>query len=297
MAINLGQVTFNIVDINPDNVATIFQTFLDRGSKVTGVPLDELDVGLSELPADGEPITLVSLLEKGMPIFDAVTWLGAGQPASHPLQVNPVKTADRIPSMSQISDALIYTFFLLLTQARYPQDGGGNAAPRIPHFLQQVLALREPQSHYLRIICSFSPEKFDPKWIRTVQFANFGQEIMSRFGLGVAGYRLFSPFKLYQPRTGLTPALTNACAFARAVAVAPPSWNIHPITRNPAVLNARGNLNKNLANLILEVFTTEQITEMVTSRVLFAVPVRDPTHRNYLTWGAADDITGDAPIF
>lgn len=159
------------------------------------------------------------------------------------------------------------------------------------------MGMEEEQHIYVERICSFEPQKFDPAWARFVSFGGFGQEVLSRFGLGVAGYRLFGPFGLYEPKVGLSPALSDAYSFARSLATAPASWDIHPLTRDPNVLAKRGNLNKNLGNLILDVFTEEQIDEMVKTKILYAKPEREPAHRQYLLWEREDDISGNAQIF
>lgn len=138
------------------------------------------------------------------------------------------------------------------------------------------MGMDKDQSVYINLLCFFSPQKFSPAWIRHANYENMGQEALSRFGLGVAGYRMFGPLKLYTPRAGLSTELQAAYEFARTVSVSPPTWEVHP--RNTAVLTSRGNLNKNLNNRILECFTTEQIAEMVAAKVLYKVPVREPNY-------------------
>jgi len=304
MSIASGNISFNVVDINTADVARVFQTFLDRGSKITGVSLDDINLNVNPIPANPSTATLVDLLKAGMKLFDAVVWITAGRPNSHPLKRDPAIQQDTIPSMSAIASAVVYNFFFLLTQARYPMFSkeqeakkDNKDAPRVPNFLTTILGMKESQTVYVNMLTSFPPEQFDPAWIKDVRFENFGQEIMARFGLGVAGYRLFAPFKLYTPKDNLSQALQDSYAFARAVAVHEPTWAIHPVTRDPAVLTARGNLNKNLGNLILECFDDAQIAEMVKARVLYATPVRAAEHNNYKTWAKVDDISGQNYIF
>jgi hypothetical protein len=292
-----GVPDFGLIHISPEEVAKSFQTYLDTASKLTGVSLDDISRNVYELPPDVNRITLVDLIKRGMKLFDAVVWLTAGKPASHPLSLDPSMSKDAIPSLHDVARAVFYCYFMLVTQARYPASRGTAEAPKIPNFLRTIMGMDSDQHIYVEKICSFAPQKFDPAWARHVQFEGFGQEVLSRFGLGVAGYRLFGPFALYNAKPGLTPELQRAFKFARSVATAPSSWNVHPLTRNPNILTARGNLNKNLGNLILEVFSESDIAEMVTAKILFGKPVKEPNHRNYNTWGEHDDITGTAYIF
>jgi hypothetical protein len=293
----LGNADFKVIDIDPKQVAEGLQLYLERGSKLTGVSLDDIDRSVMAVPTDPKKSTLAELIGLGMKLFDAIVWLSAGRPSNYPLQADVSKKADSIPSLHDIARSVFYTYFFLVTQARYPVKTGGVDPPAVANFLRVVMGMDEPQGNYIGKICSFSPQKFDPAWVKWVNFGNMGQEALSRFGLGVAGYRMFGPFKIYSARGGLSPELQSAIAFARKVAMANPSWDVHPLTRKPEVLTRRGNLNKNLGNLILEVFTDEQIDEMVKSKMLFKKPDKEPNYRNYLTWSSEDDITGTSLIF
>jgi len=296
-AATLGNPDFRVIDIDARQVAIAFQNYLIRGSQLTGVSLDDINTSLHTLPPAPATATLAQLIEGGMKLFDAIVWMTAGRPAAYPLTLDPAMSAETSPSMHEIARAVFYTYFFLLTQARYPVSSATGEKPAVANFLRTVMGMDLDQSVYINLICSFAPQKFNPAWVKFVNFENLGQEVLSRFGLGVAGYRMFGPFKLYTPRAGLTPELTRAFNFARNVAISPPTWDVHPLTRNPAVLTARGNLNKNLNNLILDCFTPEQIAEMVTAKVLYKSPEREPNYMNYKTWTENDDISGQTNIF
>lgn len=155
------------------------------------------------------------------------------------------------------------------------------------------MGLTEPQGNYVNKICTFNATQFDPRWIKYIQVDKFGQEALSRFGLGVAGYRIFAPFKYTVPKDNLSPELILAVASAKSVAEAAPTWAIHPITRDPKILTRLGNLNKNLTNLILEVFEKDQIDIMVKNKALYEYPTLRTAFTQYRTWAATDDISGN----
>jgi len=292
-----GVPDFKIVDVAPLEIAKALQVYLDRGSKLTGVSLDDIKVAIAKKIDDPSKATLVDLMNSGMKIFDALVWLAAGRPKSHPLTVDAAMNVKDIPSLHDVARSVFYCYFFLLTQARYPVRSSSLKEPQTPRFLTTVMGLAEKQSHYVEMVCSFEPEKLDKNWIRHVNFKGLGQETVSRFGLGVAGYRLFGPFKLYTPAKEYSDDLANAVAFATKIAKSPPTWGIHPATRDPTILTRRGNLNKNLGNLILDVFTDDQIDEMVNTKVLYQKPMREPNSRNYYQWSPEDDISGSAHIF
>lgn len=288
----IGDPKFGLVHIDPQETAKAFQKYLDTASKLTGVSLDDISLVVSELPADSNKASIAELTSKGMRLFDAVVWITAGRPTTHPLVADPSMTPDKIPSSHEIARSVFYCYFMLVVQARYPASQNDSDPPKIPNFLKTIMGMDKPQHTYVEAVCSFNPTKFDPKWAKYVKFQGFGQEVLSRFGLGVAGYRMFGPFGLYKPGKTLTPELTAAYNFARSVSMTPATWSIHPLTRDPNVLTKRGNLNKNLTNLLLDCFTEEQLKEMEVAKIIYKMPEREPTHRNYLTWAENDDISG-----
>lgn len=293
----VGVPDFGIIHIDPVTVAAAFQTYLNAASKITGVSLDDIELGVHAPPSDLASCTLVDLLKGGMRLFDAVVWLTAGRPASHPVTADAAKTRSDIPTLQQVARAVFYCYFMLITQARYPASRNQEDKPVIPKFLKTIMGMTADQHTYVETVCSFTPQQFDPKWAQHVRFDGMGQEVLSRFGLGVAGYRMFGPFVLYETRPDISQNLRNAVEFARTVGLSPATWSIHPLTRDPNILKSRGNLNKNLGNLILDVFTDEIIDEMVAAKVIFRKPEREPTHRNYLSWARDDNISGAARIF
>jgi len=293
----VGVPDFGLIHINPEETAKAFQTYLETASKLTGVSLDDIQRTVIRMPQDVSKVTLAELLQAGMKLFDAIVWLTAKRPTSHPLELDPAMKKEDIPSMHDVARAVFFCYFMLVTQSRYPVSRNTAEKPRIPNFLRTIMGMEKEQHVYVETVCSFEPQKFDPKWARHVQFQGFGQEVLSRFGLGVAGYRLFGPFGLYDAKPDMLASLQPAFDFAKQIAKSPASWEIHPLTRNPDVLARRGNLNKNLGNLILDAFREEDIDEMVKAKILFAKPEREPTHRNYHQWNKTDDISGTAFIF
>jgi hypothetical protein len=293
---NFGRPAFGTVNIDTKRVAEALTVYLRQGSNIVGVSLDEISMSVTAKTATETP-NLVELLAVGMKLFDAMVWLSAGRPATHPLIVDPTYTAASVPDMMTICRSVFYIYFFLLTQAHYPAWGPNDTASNTPSFLKNLMGMSDSQTVYTQRLFSFSPNKFDPRWVRYIKFDGFGQEALSRFGLGVAGYRMFAPFKLYEAGRELTEAQRAAFTFASTVAKNKATWAIHPVTRDPNILTSRGNLNKNLGNLMLEVFTDEQFDEMTKAKVLYGKPIKQPTVTNYKTWQDVDDISGTDYIF
>ncbi|KAG6057565.1 hypothetical protein E4U16_006784 [Claviceps sp. LM84 group G4] len=290
---------FGIVHVDPKEVALILQPFLNRGSKLTDeVTVDDISTKVLSVPDKPDQATLEDLLAIGMKFFDAVIWLRAKDKSGHPLQADPTMKPDDIPSTEEISQSVFYCYFMLLTQARYPPDD--HEIKKVPRFLSVLMGMDKEPSYYVSKICTFELRRMNPTWIKQINCPSLTAKKLFMFRLGVAGYRMFVPFDLFDAREGLPDNLVSAFTFARAVARAPASWNVHPLTRPQgpqAAITRRGNLKQNLGNLILDVFTEEQVDEMVKQRILFKKPDRDVAHREYLQWAAEDDISGTANVF
>jgi len=283
-----------VVHIDPILVATALQQYVKNGSKITGVDVKEINLNITDKIADIGSVTLPILLENGMKLFDAIVWLSAERSIRPDLVVDPSMKSAGVPSMNEIAKALFYVYFFILTQARYPGVGTGEQLIKVPKFLTSVMGLDKGQEYYKSIVCSFNIAQFDPAWVRNIRFQGLGQEFLSRAGLGVAGYRLFGPFKLYSLKEGVSADVQRAYQVAQAFAKAPATWLVHPVTRSPDLLTSMGNLNKNLGNLILECFTDEEIVEMEKNRIIFARPEKDPAHRNWKQWTLESfDFSGD----
>jgi hypothetical protein len=87
-------------------------------------------------------------------------------------------------------------------------------------------------------------------WIKHVKLKQFGLEVMRRHRLHSAGYQLFNIFKVYEAKKDLPENLRDAFIFAKAVATSPPTWDVHPLTRDPDIPWRRVDLDENLINSI-----------------------------------------------
>lgn len=288
---------FSDLPLDVTELGALLAKFVTHGSKRHSLSLEDLNIGLIEDIRQGEELNLDTLLKHGARLVDSVVWLAYHGPNDPPPSRDAARMAVRLPSMNDYSRAMFYIYFFLLTQARYPPRAAGGDRVHVAQILKNVFGMREQPFHYVDICFGFDPEKFDPAWVKAVPTGRLGQEALNRLGLGVAGYRLFAPFKLYNVKDDAPNAIRDAAEFARTVATAPPTWAIHPLTRNPDVLARRGNLNKNLANLILEAFTADEIAEMVQLKILPVQPVHEPRCKEYKRWSAEDDISGDDFIF
>jgi len=140
--------------------------------------------------------------------------------------------------------------------------------------------------YYANQLATFDLTRLDPGWVRYVNMAGLDQAARSRFGLGVAGYRMLSPFKTTRVRDDAPDHIKAAAEVAKSIATAAPNWDIHPATRSVAFLTRYGAINDNCGNLMLEAFTQEQLTELAASKQIFSIPVKKSHVNNYQHWTA-----------
>lgn len=280
--VNLGTAAWADVELDVNEVATILTSFVDRGSKLNTVSVDDPDTAVLTGADPTRMTNVIECLGAGMKLFDAIVWLKSNKQKA--LTTSMSLTAETVPKLAEVARAVFYVYFFLLTQARYPNVGTKNQIDQTPAFLTKILGMNEGQKHYAELICGFEINKFNPQWIKYYKSTRLGQEAISRFGLGVAGYRLCAPFKHQVPDAPDAEKYKDAIAFAAYIATSPANWAIHPVTRDPSFLTAVGNFNNNLNNLILQVYKEETIKEMVKIKVLYQHPVRDIRAKEYTTW-------------
>lgn len=287
---------FGIISIDVELVGKYLSEFVRVGSNRYNIA----DTDLAILTTDATPAHFVSVneaLEKGTKLFDALYYF-AQHKDKRKMPVNdPQATANSQIGMRKVASALFYVYFFLLTRAQVPSGTGVTPGKDVPNFLFAVMGLQDPPQQYAETLASFKLSQADHRWIESVRTPILGQEAISRIGLGVAGYRLLAPFKLYPRTRGMAPNVERAARLAEAIAKADADWSIHPITRDPGILNRLGNLNKNLANLLLDAYTPEEIDEMVKAKAIFEKPNRDIKHTNYLSWFNTASFALTKPIF
>lgn len=288
MSIPLGSIRFNVVDYNARRIQEAIQQFLAFGSKRGHVMITDLQVVSDQPTIPTRFVNIEEAITHGTKFFDAAMYF------SLPDNEKPIIVArvnDGTPhtkNMGEIGEALFFIFFYLLTRARPPVRTGEDSTHPVPRFLTSVLGLTRGVATYLSYASSFDLLKMDHRWIRHVNMGELGIETLNRFGLGVAGYRAISPFRLLNPRPDITQAERDAYEFLRAIALAPADWAIHPTTRDPNILSRFGNINKNAGNLMLTIFTPEDLQTLVNSKALFSLPERNLGYTNYKTWQARD---------
>jgi len=306
-AAQVNNLRIDVISFSAEELANQLLPFIEQGSKISSLTRDDLNVykvaygKSSSISVDeriDEDSDIAALLSVGQnKFFDVLFWLSLPKderPAMREITENQV--AEAIP-IGEICSALFVQYFFILTRGRVSEATTSNLGTDLPKFIHTVMNLRDSPKDYSDRLASFSLHKLGYEWVRYVPFGKISREAVSRFGLGVAGYRLLAPFRLLTPRRDLEQNLLDAVEVARSMATQPASWDIHPSTRHNDILNEYGPLNANLSNLMLEVFDHGDLRTLVEQKALFKFPVHDPTATNYRTWSDLYVTDGRARIF
>lgn len=289
----------DVIRVNTREVAEAFATFLTIGSRIINLSIDQLNVTANDDTIDAGTATVVNLIEHGNPVFNALLYVKL--PLGNRPAVVRVPHADRKAAIphGEIASAIFFQYFMIMTRGSPSDADDATAGTRVPKFLGTVLQLRQTPKYYHDILASFPLSAIGNDWVRYVQIGGLSTEARSRLSLGVAGYRVLAPFRYLSPhgRDTWTTEHENAYRVALQMAQLPASWDWHPATRDPNLTQRFGPLNANLNQLALMSFTGDDLANLVTTRAIFAVPVDNPTVRDWMSWTAAPTLGRNSNIF
>lgn len=294
---SLGVLDFRTILLNPEHIASAFDSFVKQGSVIHHLSIDDIKIRVHSLATDSPLVSIADGLAKGANLFDTVAYFSLPATSRPAVIVDQNYLLANVPTLASVARAVFIAYFFLLTQARYPGVGTGEQLTQMPSFIVTILGDTRSQAAVKELLATFDITKFNPAWIRNTTFRGMGQEALSRFGLGVAGYRLITVYKHYKIKDGVPQNLVAAVEEMKRIADTPFDWDVHPITRHPDVLSRYGNINKNSSNLILEVFDDATIDIMLHNKALYAKPVAEPSHTNYKSWGEVTKYDFTNPIF
>lgn len=289
----IGNLQFKNIVINPYDVANACRDFLIHGSKKNVISVSDLTIVSDQQTQPPAFVDLAMAMKHGTKFFDAVAYFSMPHNARPKILVADNVDLPDARGMNDVAEALFYQLFHVMV--RGTPNSANNENGQIPGFLKNVRGLKEMPAVYANRICSFDLMKIDWRFIRLLPWNEISQEATNRLGLGLAGYRMLSPFKHYPADKTLTAAEENAIKIAITMATAPADWAIHAVTRSADFIQQFGNLNANLKNLITRAYSAETIEMMVVNKLLYERPTFDARHQQFLSW--PQEIVLSDPIF
>jgi len=249
--------------------------------------------------SDGRtPDNLAGLLMNGTKLFDALYYLHMPDDQRPESRASIEESIKGKPAIDLAKRNLLLLYIYIMLRGSYPNTDGRNINTDIPAFMMNILGMKDSPTDLSKSLCSFRIEKVLIEWVKHVRLDQLAQPIRQRIALGLPGYRMMTPFKLYECRPDVSEAVRRAYDWISKIARAPPDWSIFSATRSPQLIVKFGSLNRALGNLILKCFTNEQIDEMISDkvRILFAKPVYDPRANHWIHWADEGDLLLSDPI-
>jgi len=184
--------------------------------------LGVVSVGDLQVYANAEgapPKTIVEAMENGTLFFDAVYYFAndTGTDVTLMPKVDTGMTKDQL--ITTAKQRLLWTALFLMLRGSYPESVGNDVGRDVPAFLRNICGMNESPANVAQGLASFDLKKIEPVWIRGITWSTFAAAIKQRLGLGLAGYRMLGPFKLYPCRADAPDEAKEAYEWVRAIAV------------------------------------------------------------------------------
>jgi len=266
--IPVGDVNFGVVRIDSTAIGTALQEFIQTGSQRGQISKDDLEI----IYREGTDITsfrdVADAIRHGTRLFDALGYFSlpvADRPIPEHKALDPDETD---PAPLDIGRAMFYVYFYILIRGHAPTDEDGTEQNPVPNFLKSVMGLEDAPDHYSDCVASFDLNLLDHRWVKYIQINNLGIQAQNRLALGLAGYRLPGVLTLFQYRNDASAEAVRAATAVRNFVNRGAVWDCHSVTRTAAFLDVVKNFNANVTNIILEVYTGEQIAQLRRRRVL-----------------------------
>jgi hypothetical protein len=284
---------------------TIIDIDIDAlGSKIGGLIADvgQLNVvSVGDLKVYGasdgtSPKDVKEALQWGTKFFDAVYYFALSEAQRPAVKVGIDGSKDIGESMLVVKKRLLWTAIFLMLRGSYPESQGMRIGSDIPAFLVNICQMKESPADTANGLASFSLGAVNPRWIKKIDWSKFASPIRQRLALGLAGYRQLGPFKLYDCRSDADQSVIDAFNWVRSITSRKLDYSILSATRDPALISRLGSWNKALGNLMLVCFTDAQLQEMVTNKIIFSIPVRDPRSDTWKSWSAGGELSLEDPI-
>jgi hypothetical protein len=284
----------DVIDLDVAMLGTQIMRLIKDVGQLEVVTVADLRVfGESEtkLPKD-----VTEAIKWGTKFFDAIYYFALESSLRPGITTGAIIGGDVNAAVMLTKKRLLWTAIFLMLRGSYPESTGMTTGSDIPAFLVNICGMNESPSDCAAGLASFNLGSISPLWIREIKWAQFAAPIRQRLGLGLAGYRALTPFKMYECKESASAEAKAAFEWVRRITQAPADYAILSCTRDAALISKLGSWNAALGNLSLECFSREDLAEMESVRILFQIPTRDPRADTWRAWVSGGDLQLNDPI-
>jgi hypothetical protein len=222
--------------------------------------------------------SLEELGQYGMKLFDYVVaknLVKNGKTVKYMIDPN----MDMI-SEQEYSDAIIYAYFMILTRNQVTLKDDEN----MPKFIRKLVGDKVTSKDLINVLTLNDIDKMDKEWIKKIEISGLGESFRNRIYNGISGYRMINAFKDYEFKKDADPKSLEVALMIREVSLRGPCWEMHPafILDNHKALN----ISRCLNNLLIDVYDTDTLKIMESSKMIFVKPTYNRRFLSYKTWNS-----------
>lgn len=267
-------------DIDMRNFGIMISKAIIQSSCTNLVNLDDLVIKLKI--GNEENLNKISTLEDaynvGFSIFDYYFYRYFKDMGK---EVKIIYVEDKnLGTFTEYMKDLTVCYFLLMTRGKILLSEN----EVMPKFITDFCNYKKSSKELLASLSDNDITKLNHSWIKEIDIMKLSRPFMQRLSSGIAGARLFNIFKSFTPKelNVLSPELGRVYSVVRNISLRGPFYEMHPFFMPLNLSNL--SVSKNLLNLILDIYTKDEVEALVNNRSLFDFPKYDSRYIQYLTW-------------
>jgi hypothetical protein len=223
-------------------------------------------------------LKLKDIIRYKIPIFDYFIFINL--PPEFKSRINwTVNTNRSAFNESQVSFSVLYIYFMVMTRNKFTLSEN----EKIPAFLMRFMVTAMSLEDIRNCLSENDLNVFSHTWIKSIKVNLLSMPLKNRFKQGIAGMRLFSIFRDYEPNKVIDASIRNCYHHVKKIATEGPYWEMHNLFQGNEL--ASMSINANLQNLLLDCYDDDMITSMIKQKALFKYPIYNSRHVLYRSWG------------
>jgi len=268
----------DLLSIDLDTFSKLISDSLNRISNPLVILLSDLKLKCAILPNVEEIKTVEQIYNHGIPIFDFFIYKYL-KSKNIDKSFTVEKTKD-LGTFTEYLQAIFSLYFVLMTRGKTAL----NDNEFLPKFLSTYLNIKMDFAEITKRLSSNPLSSLSHNWIKDINISELSKPVQQRLLSGIAGTRIFNIFKSYVPNNlmNINASIVRVYNLVKEIANSGPFFEMHPFFM-PTEL-ASISISKNLNNLLIEIFTGDELNEMVRCKSLYALPKMDNRFSNYKNW-------------
>lgn len=230
----------------------------------------------TKLEIPDEEFTLKDLARNGISIFDYYIYFSLVK--THKDSIVWIIDGNlRQFNEDDYAKGIFTVFFLLITRAKLRL----NENEKMPKFITSYLDFKLGVQEFNDIVSRNNISNFDHSWVLKIDLSKLSKPVIQRLESGIAGCRKFNIFKTLKPKNydKLSDNLKISYDTIRKIAEDGPFSEMHPFGMTLSLKSS--SISRNLDNMIIDIYTEDEINSMINSGILFTKPKYDQRYVQY----------------